>query len=75
MFDGPAPIVKLFIGPDQEQKAVGQWISQRLAEGCLPHEIGVFVRSDAELPRARAAVNAANVSAVELTDRGYGVRR
>jgi superfamily I DNA/RNA helicase len=68
MFDGPAPTVKLFIGPDQEQKAVGQWISHRLAEGCLPHEIGVFVRSNAELPRARAAVNTANVSAAELTD-------
>ena len=36
--------------------AVGAWLSERSKEGVAPHEIGVFVRSDAELERARAAV-------------------
>lgn len=36
--------------------AVGAWIAERVQEGVAPHEIGVFVRSAAELDRGRAAV-------------------
>src|SRR5581483_9126624 len=31
------------------------WLAARRSDGLLPHEIGVFVRSTAELGRARAA--------------------
>jgi hypothetical protein len=32
------------------------WLAARAGEGIVPHEIGVFVRSAAELARARGAV-------------------
>ncbi len=69
MFDGPAPTVKACTDADHECRIVGQWITDRLKEGCAPSEVGVFVRSDAELKRARAAVKAAGVRAVELNDK------
>jgi superfamily I DNA/RNA helicase len=69
VFDGPPPMVKVFANPDEEQKAVGQWISERLREGCQPHEIGVFVRSDGQLKRARNALKAAGARSVELSEK------
>ena len=46
----------------EEIATVGHWIAERIKEGMLPHEIGVFVRSAAELDRARAAVEKANLA-------------
>jgi superfamily I DNA/RNA helicase len=69
VFDGPPPMVAVFADPDEEQKAVGQWISDRLREGCQPHEIGVFVRSDRQLKRARSALKAAGTRSVELSEK------
>jgi superfamily I DNA/RNA helicase len=56
VFNGPAPIIRTFDSQESETKAVGAWLVDRSKEGVAPHEIGVFVRSDAELGRARAAV-------------------
>lgn len=56
VFNGPAPLVQSFKNQDDEINAVGAWLADRGKEGVMPHEIGVFVRSDAELNRARAAV-------------------
>ncbi len=61
VFDGPAPVIQILKSIDGEAKAVGKWISERKAEGVAPHEIGVFVRSGAEIDRARAAVKAAGL--------------
>ena len=69
MFDGPLPTVEVFASPEEEQKAVGAWIAQRLGEGCRPHEIGVFVRSDVQLNRARGALKVAGVKSVELNEK------
>ncbi len=56
VFNGPAPMVQVFSTPEAEIDAVGAWIVGRGKEGVAPHEIGVFVRSDAELDRARQAL-------------------
>jgi superfamily I DNA/RNA helicase/mRNA-degrading endonuclease RelE of RelBE toxin-antitoxin system len=56
MFNGPAPAVRTFKSQEAENDAVAAWITDRSREGVMPHEFGVFVRSDAELHRARAAV-------------------
>lgn len=56
VFNGPAPLIQSFSSPDQEAREVANWLIARSKEGVAPHEIGVFVRSDAELDRARAAV-------------------
>ncbi len=69
MFDGPPPMVMACTDTDHECRVVGNWIMDRLKEGCAPSEVGVFVRSDAELKRARAAVKAAGARAVELNDK------
>jgi hypothetical protein len=69
VFNGVEPKVETFADPDQEAVAVGKWLSARIAEGTPPHEIGVFVRSGAELRRARAAVKSAGVPTVELSEK------
>jgi len=47
--------------PKEEIKVVSQWLMDRRREGVAPHEIGVFVRSAAELDRARAAVEKSGI--------------
>ncbi len=39
----------------EEMQAVSDWLSGRAKDGVLPHEIGIFVRSAAQLDRAKAA--------------------
>ncbi len=54
---------------DHECRAVAGWISDRLKEGYAPREVGIFVMSEAELKRARAAAKAAGVCSVELSEK------
>ena len=56
VFNGSAPAVRSFKSQEEENDAVADWLADRSREGVMPHEFGVFVRSDAELGRARAAV-------------------
>lgn len=56
LFDGPAPQIVTFASEEEERDAVALWIAERLEDGVAPDEIAVFVRSEAELERARAAV-------------------
>ena len=56
VFNGPTPTVRTFNSNDDESGAVSAWLADRGKEGVAAHEIGVFVRSEAELERARAAV-------------------
>ncbi len=56
IFNGPMPVVRTFKNQEEEIRAVGAWLADRTKDGVAPHEIGVFVRSEAELDRARAAV-------------------
>lgn len=61
VFNGPSPEIQTFKDEVAEIKAVGDWISSRSKEGVLPHEFGVFVRSEAQLARAEAAVKEAGL--------------
>lgn len=61
VFNGPAPDIRSFKSEVAECKAVTAWILDRAKDGLAPHEIGVFVRSDAQIPRAVAAVTAAGI--------------
>jgi hypothetical protein len=69
VFEGPAPEVRVLPSRDAERDAIANWISVRLAEGLKAEEIGVFVRSEVELPRARSAVKAAKLKSFELDGR------
>ncbi len=53
---------------DEETENAGKWLQARISEGLKPHEIGIFVRSEAQFPRARKAAEAAGISSVELTE-------
>jgi superfamily I DNA/RNA helicase len=56
VFNGPAPVIQRFKTQREEIDAVSHWISASVKDGLAPHEFGIFVRSPAELPRARDAV-------------------
>jgi superfamily I DNA/RNA helicase len=56
VFNGPAPVVRTFESQEEEVEAVRAWLTDRSREGVMPDEFGVFVRSEAEISRARAAV-------------------
>jgi superfamily I DNA/RNA helicase len=68
MFDGPPPTVIVCKDLAEEAAVAGAWIAERLREGCEPQEIGVFVRSDAELERAKAALKIAGARWIELNE-------
>jgi superfamily I DNA/RNA helicase len=57
------------LGNRSETAAVGRWLADRVAEGVPPHDIGVFVRANGQLRRARAAVKKSGTAAVELSDK------
>ncbi len=61
VFNGPPPVIRVSENVEEENKAVAAWLADRCEEGVAPHEIGVFVRSAAQLKRARAAVEKAGV--------------
>lgn len=69
-FNGPDPTVRLFETQDDESKAVAQWLQQCAKEGVNPQEMGVFVRSAAELARAREAVTDAGLAYTILDEQG-----
>ena len=56
VFNGPTPEIRVLSSQEEEVEHVGQWVSGRAKDGVAPHEFGVFVRSAAELDRARLAV-------------------
>jgi len=56
IFNGPPPAILKLDSPEQEEKSVANWLSELSNTGIKPHEMGVFVRSEAELSRATDAV-------------------
>ena len=66
LFNGPSPQVEILTRSDAEIEAVSVWLSE-LAQGNVElHEIAVFVRSEDEIDRAKAAVEAANLPYIVL---------
>jgi hypothetical protein len=62
VFNGPAPIIQVLDSVKDETATVSKWILDLKKEGVVPHELGVFVRSAAELDRARAAIKDAGLA-------------
>ena len=59
VFNGPKPTISVLDSPEAEIEAVSAWLEKRMGDGVLPHEIGLFIRSSAELNRARTATEKA----------------
>jgi mRNA-degrading endonuclease RelE of RelBE toxin-antitoxin system len=62
VFNGAPPTIRVLTSREDECLTVCQWLAARKGEGILAHEIGIFVRSQAELDRARAAVGKSGLS-------------
>jgi superfamily I DNA/RNA helicase len=62
VFNGPLPTLNSYKTAELEIEAVSQWLNERFSSGINPAEIGVFVRSEAELPRAKAAIETAGLA-------------
>lgn len=54
-FNGPLPEIAVFKTEGAEIDAVSRWLRDRSKGGVVPHEIGIFVRSAEEVPRACSA--------------------
>ena len=62
VFNGLPPTIHSLKTGSEEIETVGKRIADRSAEGVVPHEFGFFVRSAAQLDRARAAVEEAGMA-------------
>ena len=69
VFNGPPPDIRTLANEQEETRGVSEWLKVHLEKGILPHEIGVFVRSSAQLNRAQAAVSASGIPSKILDDR------
>ncbi len=75
VFNGPAPLIKILKNEQEENQAVSQWMLARSQDGVRPDEFGVFVRSAAQLQRAKTAVEKAGLKFKildENTETEYG---
>ena len=61
VFNGPPPTIRVLKSESEETKSVGAWLAEQSKAGVLPHEFGVFVRSPAQVDRAKAAVQEAKM--------------
>ena len=68
VFNGPKPTIIELNTQEEEIQTVSQWLTDRKHEGIMPNEMGVFVRSEAEQDRARAAVEKAGLSYKVIDD-------
>ncbi len=66
VFSGPSPEIKAFPTSEEEIEAVAERLIEWRKAGVGPGEIGLFVRSEWEFPRARAALKAAGMDWAEL---------
>lgn len=62
VFNGPAPVVRIAASMEAEAEAVAAWLTECAQQGMRAGEMAVFVRSDAELDRARRAVSRAGLA-------------
>ena len=69
VFNGLEPEVKTFDDASQETEEVSAWVRKIIDDGINPEEIGIFVRSNNELPRAREVVKLAGQTPLELSNR------
>lgn len=68
VFNGPEATIEVSKTIDEESNTIREWLAARAAEGIMPHEIGVFVRSTSELDRASASVESAGLRFKTLDD-------
>lgn len=68
VFNGTEPELRRFDDEPREIASVANWLVDLRKDGLQPREVGIFVRSAAQFPRARAAVERAGLEALELRE-------
>lgn len=61
LFNGPKPDIQTYPSNEKEIEGVCRWLTHLSNEGIQPHEIALFVRSAAQLDRAKASVEQAGL--------------
>ena len=69
VFNGIEPEVKKFDNARQEFDELATWVRKTIEDGVNPEEIGIFVRSNNELSRAREVVKLSGQTPLELSNR------
>jgi mRNA-degrading endonuclease RelE of RelBE toxin-antitoxin system len=69
VFNGTEPTIRAVADEGEECTVVGRWMAELGKTGILAHEFGIFVRSEAQLDRARSAVESAGFAFKVLDDR------
>jgi len=65
-FNGPDPVVRVLADETAESVFVGDWLRGLANEGLAPEEMAVFVRSDAQLDRARKATAGLKIATMPM---------
>ncbi len=68
VFNGPPPEIRVFETEADETAGVAAWLADRAGEGLRSSELAVFVRSEGQLMRARAAAAKAGLTSKALDD-------
>lgn len=68
VFNGPPPVIRVLKTEEEEASAIAAWITDQTQAGVLPHEFGVFVRTQDQFPRAQAAIDRAGLTPKTLDD-------
>lgn len=61
LFNGPKPDIQTYPSNEKEIEGVCRWLTHLSNEGIQPHEIALFVRSAAQLDRAKASAEQAGL--------------
>jgi len=66
VFNGEPPEIYCYDDTDAEIDGVSEVLRRDISEGIVPDEVAIFVRSEAQMPRARATFKQAGVEWTEL---------
>lgn len=69
VFNGPSPTIHTFGSEAEESEAVQTWLQKCSEDGIMPNEMGVFVRSENELERAKSAIGNVGLEAIIVTEK------
>ena len=70
VFNGLSPTVKVLDGEQSEVETVAEWLRKAVSDGLAVEEIGVFVRSQAQMDRATEVARRAGVPFAILDEHG-----
>lgn len=69
VLNGTPPRIETFDSANDEANAVAAWLTECVTERASPSEIGVFVRSTTEIPRAKRSLDSAGIPYRVLDER------